>query len=122
MPWTMIFAYTMGAKKFQPMTPWMPAESVKRARGTFEVIGAQPFFSATFAYQTANVENQPDVPVMELGSAQTTDGCNYGTLTDISNTTNTRQLVRFGLNCANTNASVLIVARAGGYVDISSDA
>jgi hypothetical protein len=122
MPWTVIFAYTTGGtKKFQPMTPWMPAEAVKRARGTFEVIGAQPNMSATFSYQTANVENQPDFPVFEIGAGQTIDGYSFGTMTDVSANTNSKQLVRFGLNCVNTSGAVLIVARAGGYVDISGE-
>ena len=118
LPWTTVFGYTTGMNKmFIPATPWIPAHQVKRLRATFEMIGAQQYLSATFAYQTANVENSPDTPVHEVGSAQTVDGMNYGTITDVSSDTGQKQLVRFGWNCQNTNAATLIVGLAGGSVD-----
>jgi hypothetical protein len=121
LPWTDVHAFTqVGAKKFLPATPWMPAEMAKRARGTFELIASQPNLSVTFAYQTAQVENSPDV-AQDAGAAQQSDGMAYGAMTDISAATNGKQLVRFGFHCYNTNAAVLVTGRAGGFVDISAD-
>jgi hypothetical protein len=116
-----VYAYTSGGtKKFLPATPWMPAESAKRARGTFELISSQANLSVTFAYQTANVENAPDTAT-DCGSAQTSDGVSYGTITDISSGTNGKHLVRFGYNCTNTSGAVQVLGRAGGFIDVSAD-
>lgn len=97
LPWSTLHAFTtVGSKKFMPVTPWINAADVKRLRATFELIQAQTDFRMSFAYQTANVENAPDAAV-EVGSVQTADGMNYGTVTDVSNNTGGKQLVRFGL-------------------------
>lgn len=117
LPWTTVFGFTTGgSKKFIPATPWMNGATVKRVRAAFELIASQTNLSVTFAYQTANVEDAPDAAV-EVGSAQTTDGMNYGSLTDISSNSNSKQLIRFGWNVQNTSAAALIVGMCGGAVD-----
>jgi hypothetical protein len=121
MPWTAIYAFnTSGTKAFIPATPWIPAEGVKRARGTFELISGQANLRVTFAYQTANVENSADAAA-EQGSVMTADGMSYGTLTDVSSATNGKHLIRFGYSTYNSSAAVLVCGRAGGFVDVSAE-
>lgn len=96
------------------MDEWCNRKACVRA--AFELIASQTNLSVTFAYQTANVEDAPDAAV-EVGSAQTTDGMNYGSLTDISSNSNSKQLIRFGWNVQNTSAAALIVGMCGGAVD-----
>lgn len=117
LPWTTVFGYTTGAtKKFVPATPWMNAAMFKRVRAAFELISSQTNLSVTFAYQTANVENAPDAAV-DVGTALTADGMSYGTLTDISASTNGKQLVRLGWNVQNSAGATLLLGRCGGAVD-----
>jgi hypothetical protein len=121
MPWTTVTTKSQTpTTKFYPATPWLPAESVNRARGTFELISADANLSVTFGYQTANVENSPDAQVT-IGSAKTSDGMSYGTLTDISSNTNGKHLVRFGYDLTNTSAALAVSGRVGGFVDISAE-
>lgn len=117
LPWTTVFGFTTaGNKKFIPATPWLNAASVKRLRAAFELISSQTNISVTFAYQTANVENAPDAAV-DVGVALTADGMSYGTMTDISANTNSKQLVRLGFNVQNTAGATLVLGRCGGIVD-----
>lgn len=117
LPWTTVIAFTTGANyRFIPTTGYYSGASVRLARGTFELISAQANLSVAFAYQTANVDGTVDAAVA-IGTALTADGMSYGTVTDISANTASKQFVRFGFLCQNTQAASLVLGRAGGSVE-----
>lgn len=118
LPWTALVAFAdVNNKVFAPATGYVSAADVKRLRGTFEMRGSQTNFRCVFAYQVADSDGSPGA-VFELGSAQTADGFNYGTITDVFNNTSPKQLVRFGWNVwYNAGGTPPLFARCGGVVE-----
>ncbi len=118
LPWTTLAATgDVNNKVFNPATGWLNAADVKRLRGTFEARGLQANHRCIFAYQVADSDGSPG-SVYELGSVQTADGFNYGTITDVFNNTSPRQLVRFGWNVwYNTGGTPPLFARLGGVAE-----
>lgn len=103
---------------FFPATGWMEAGSVGLLRYTFELAGKAGNVSVSPAYQTANVESNPDSGV-SFGSAQTSNGTNFPTAwEDISATTATRRLVRFGFWVKLTTGVSVAFGRAAGVVEL----
>jgi hypothetical protein len=118
LPWTSVYANTQTPTKlFMPCTIWLNAADVKYLKAVWELISAMANVSIEFAYQTANVENSPDTPAVAVGSAQTSAGVSYGSVTDVSANTNGKKLVRFGFLVTNTSAQALVLGRCGGYVE-----
>lgn len=118
--WSTLFADGgTGAKRFFPATPWLPAAQVKVVKGIWEAAQIQSNGSVQLSYQTCNVENSIDAPVL-LDSAQTSAGVSYGTVTDVSANTGSKALVRFGFTTWYTAGAVNVFSRAGGSVDYDS--
>ena len=122
MEWSTVYANTQSpTKMFIPATGWIEASSVKYVRAVWEIISAMTNASVEFAYQTCNVENAPDTPAVPVGSAMTSASSppvSFGTKTDVSGTTGSKNLVRLGFLVTNTAAATLVLARCGGYVEI----
>lgn len=113
---TLVAVDTTGT--FFPATGWMEAGSVGLLRYTFEVAGRAGNLSVSPAYQTTNVESSPDTAV-SFGSAQTSNGTNFPTAwEDISSTTATRRLVRFGFWAKLTTGVSVAVGRAAATVEL----
>lgn len=120
--WTTVYANTQTPTKvFIPTTGWLEANSVKFVRAVWEIISAMTNISVEFAYQTCNVENSPDTPAVPVGAAMTSatsPPVSFGTKTDISSATGSKNLVRFGFLVTNTSSASLVLARCGGYVEV----
>ncbi|GDX80325.1 hypothetical protein LBMAG42_21360 [Deltaproteobacteria bacterium] len=122
MPWSTLHAFRSGEAnaRFIPRTAWMSAADVKFLRWVFEAMAMQTDFRMKFAYQTADSETATEAWVV-LGSAQSADGFNRGSRTDVGSATTNKQLIRFGyITWNNVNDNTLVCAAAGGYVEVFS--
>lgn len=119
--WSTVYANTQTPTKlFIPATGWMDAASVKYVRAVWELISAMTNLSVEFGYQTCNVENAV-IATTAVGSAMTSatsPPVDFGTKTDISSATGSKNLIRFGFLATNTAAASLVLGRCGGYVEI----
>ena len=111
------FRNTQQDAEFIPRTAWIPTADAKRIRGVFEMRAAETECRIEFAYQVCNVIDTP-VDEWSIGSPQSSNGMNFGTLTDITSNTNGYQFVRFGFLAYKTGADqVLRCCQCGGTVE-----
>jgi hypothetical protein len=115
LPWTTLVAIGT-THRFCPATPFMTAAEARQLQARFEVEWIESGMNVVFAYQVANADMTP-IAVYELGTALTAAGVHVGTLTDVTNNTGSKLLVRFGWAVWKSDGqSPHLFARAGGAV------
>ena len=104
---------------FIPVTEFMDAADVAKLRGTLEMGGRTGQFSASIAYQTAQVPNSVDTPAA-ITSTVVTNGVTYptGGYTDVSTPGGAKRLIRIGYYVALVTGTTLAYGFLSGEVDI----
>ena len=120
--WTTLFTNIDSVNgTFIPMTPWMSASDVAKARCTWESSGETVANMVTRpGYQVADVENSVS-STNTLGSdTQTGNAVKYASApTDISSVTQSKQLVRWGLWVKNPAGTTTVqCVRGGGVMEV----
>jgi hypothetical protein len=119
---TVISATTQNTKVFNPLTGYVPAGSVKKARVVFETAAAPAGISITQAFQTADAElGTPTTTEPGGQTPTTTNGSTITAVFDVSAATASRLLVRGGVMVANTGGNGQLACRVSGWWEIDDE-
>ena len=112
------FRNTEANGQFVPGSVWLSTAEVKKIRGVIELAATDPKCTVKFAYQVADTINC-GFAHFALGSAKSTDGVVFGTMTDIFDNLDDKQLIRFGFLVWTSDATdnVLHCCQGGGFVE-----
>lgn len=116
---TVVSGVATGTKNFNPVIDFVDAGDFKKFRIVWETVAAPTGISITQNVQTANSAQSPDTVGADPGSqtATTANGVTTTALLDVSATTASKQLVRPGLNVANSGSTAQLSCRVAGYVE-----
>lgn len=118
LPWTAVYAKVTTLPEFHPSTFWMSTSGIQKLRSTIEARVLEGDIKAGIAYQTADVENNPDNATL-IGSYKDSNGVLYPTAaTDVSSTFAGKQLVRFGFFVVNASTTAANHGRVSGLIDL----
>lgn len=119
LPFTMVeSASSTGDGTFFPGSPWMAAALVGKVRPTYELVYRTGNLTVAFAYQVCDVEtSQASATYLTSYNAS---GVNFPSsgYYDISATTSTKQMVRFGWLVKLSTGSTQSFGYVGGSVAI----
>jgi hypothetical protein len=115
-----ISSTTNGSPNFIPLTQWVRASEVLKARATLEMRGQANSCQISGAYQTSDDQITVGTPTALVASNfLTADGIQFpSTFPDISTATNAKGWVRFGLLCQPASGTAVSGCWASIKVDI----
>ena len=117
LPWTFVVA-TSTSDVFVPVTGWFAAQEIKKIAIVMEIVGLIGQTQIKRAYQTADSPSSAD-SATGVGSFVSANAVSYpSSSTDISATTEAKQLIRFGFIVSLATGSTIATASVAGRVDV----
>ena len=103
---------------FHPLTGPLDSSKISSVRASFEMAQSTGLCTIRPAIRMSNDGQTWDTPVAIGAQTQSADGTNYGTsFTDVSSTTQAKQLAQLGIECQNVSGTATEMCMASGKFD-----